>query len=296
MGDSTGSDTSVEAAEARRTWRSLEAVHGMIYFTPEAPPRYAEVGITSGRSGYFASRSAAIGAVGAEVVVATFYNFHPMVVHRAMQDVWTTTSPAAVLAARLDAVDASLRLAFGDELLASRELADAAIQLRRGAEVACAHPEGRPLFAGHAQLPWPDEPHLVLWHAQTLLREFRGDGHIAALTIEGLSGLEALISHAASGDVPAAGLRATRAWSDDEWAAGVEALVERGLLDRDGTFTDAGRAQRTRIEDLTDRLAMGPWAALGAERCTDLRALGRTLSQRIVDAGLLAVGRLRLDD
>jgi hypothetical protein len=296
MGDSTGSDTSVEAAEARRTWRSLEAVHGMIYFTPEAPPRYAEVGITSGRSGYFASRSAAMGAVEAEVVVATFYNFHPALVRRAMSDVWVTTTPAALIDARLAAVDASLRLAFGDELLASRELADAAATLRHAAEVACTRPEGRPLFAGHAQLPWPDEPHLVLWHAQTLLREFRGDGHISALTIEGLSGLEALISHAASGDVPAAALRATRAWSDDEWAAGVEALVERGLLDPAGAFTDAGRAQRVRIEDLTDRLALGPWAALGAERCTDLRALGRTLSQRIVDAGLLAVGRLRLDD
>ncbi len=294
-GTSATSDT-VDPAEARRTWRSLEAVHGMIYFTPEAPPRYAAVGITSGRTGYFASRSAAMGAVGAEVVVATFYNFHPALVRRAMHDVWTVTTPSAVLTARLDAVDASLRLAFGDELLASRELADAAVQLRRAAEVACERPEGRPLFAGHAQLDWPDEPHLVLWHAQTLLREFRGDGHIAALAIEGLSGLEALVSHAASGDVPAAGLRATRAWSDDEWAAGVEGLAARGLVDRDGAFTDAGRAQRARIEDLTDRLAAAPWAALGAERCADLRALGRTQSQSKVETGQLALGRLRQDD
>ena len=296
MGDSTSSVGTVDPAEARRTWRSLEAVHGMIYFTPEAPPRYADVGITSGRTGYFASRSAAMGAVGAEVVVATFYNFHPALVRRAMLDVWDVTSPAAVLGARLGAVDASLRLAFGDELLASRELADAATLLRRAAEVACAHPEGRPLFAGHAQLDWPDEPHLALWHAQTLLREFRGDGHIAALTIEGLSGLEALVSHAASGDVPAAALQATRAWTDDEWAAAVEELARRGLVDSDGAFTEAGRAQRARIEDLTDRLAAAPWAALGTERCAELRALGRVLSQRIVDAGLLAIGRLRLDD
>jgi hypothetical protein len=296
MGDSNSSVGTVDPAEARRTWRSLEAVHGMIYFTPEAPPRYADVGITSGRTGYFASRSAAMGAVGAEVVVATFYNFHPALVRRAMLDVWDVTSPAAVLGARLAAVDASLRLAFGDELLASPELADAATLLRRAAEVACAHPEGRPLFAGHAQLEWPDEPHLVLWHAQTLLREFRGDGHIAALTIEGLSGLEALVSHAASGDVPAAALQATRAWTDDEWSTGVEALAARGLVDSDGAFTEAGRTQRARIEDLTDRLAAAPWASLGPERCGELRALGRVLSQRIVDAGLLAIGRLRLDD
>lgn len=299
MSDLTGTSATngtVDPAEARRTWRSLEAVHGMIYFTPEAPPRYAEVGIVSGRTGYFASRAAAMGAVEPEVVVATFYNFHPALVRRAMHDVWAATTPTAMIDARLAAVDASLRLAFGDELLASRELADAADVLRGAAEVACERPEGRPLFAGHAQLAWPDEPHLVLWHAQTLLREFRGDGHIAALTIEGLSGLEALVSHAASGDVPAAGLRATRAWSDDEWAAGVDALAARGLVDSEGAFTEAGRAQRARIEDLTDRLAAAPWAALGAERCAELRRLGRTLSQHIVDAGLLAVGRLRLDD
>ena len=261
----------------------------MIYFSPDGPPLYAEVGVTHHRSAYFGSRAAAMGTVSAEVVIATFFNFHPGLVRRATNGLWDTTTPDQLLVARLAAADSSLRRAFGDEVLASAALADGAAALRRAAEAACERPEGRPLFAGHAGLPWPDEPHLVLWHAQTLLREFRGDGHIAALVVEGLSGLDALISHAASGDVPAAALQATRAWSDDEWAAGVASMAERGLVHADGSFTDAGRAQRERIESATDRLAAAPWAALGAEACASLRELGKDLTRRVVDAGLLAV-------
>jgi hypothetical protein len=283
-------------ADARRTWRSMEAVHGMIYFTPDAPAAYAAIGITSNRTGYFTSRAAAMGAVGAEVVIATFVNFHPGLVRRAMANAWSTATPAQVLEARLVAVDTSLRRAFDDDLLRSDDLAEAAATLREAALVACEHPEGRPLFAGHAELPWPDEPHLVLWHAQTLLREFRGDGHVAALTVEGLGGLDALVSHAASGDVPAAVLQATRAWSDDEWAAGVASMAERGLVHTDGTFTEAGREQRARIEDTTDRLAVAPWAAIGTDRAARVRAIGKVLTERVMAAGLLTFDPRRLED
>ena len=277
----------MDAVTARKTWRSMEAVHGMIYFTPDALPAYAAVGITKPRAGYFASRVAAMGAVPAEVVIATFYNFHPGLVRRSMENVWTLTSPTAMLTARLNAVDSSLRRAFGDEVLQSVELAEAAGLTQRAAMVACEHPEGRPLFAAHASLPWPEEPHLALWHGQTLLREFRGDGHIAALMLEGLTGLEALISHAASGDVPAAILQATRSWSDEEWQAGVEGLVAKGIVNADGTFTDAGRTQREAIEDATDRAAMAPYAELGDDAALTLRGTGKHLSRLVVDAGLL---------
>jgi hypothetical protein len=261
----------MDVGTARKTWRSMEAVHGMIYFTPDAPPAYAAVGIVKPRAGYFASRVAAMGAVPAEVVIATFYNFHPGLVRKSMENTWTLTSPTAMLTARLNAVDSSLRRAFGDEVLGSVELAEAAGLTQRAAMVACEHPEGRPLFAGHASLPWPEEPHLALWHGQSLLREFRGDGHIAALTLEGLSGLEALISHAASGDVPAAVLQASRAWSDDEWAAGIERLASRGLVDESGAFTEAGRAQRQAIEDATDRAALLPYQSLSDDDALTLR-------------------------
>jgi hypothetical protein len=286
----------VTPADARRTWRRLEAVHGMIYFTPDAPPRYSAVGVDHHRSGYFGSRVAAMGPVSAEVVIATFYNFHPALVRRSMDGLWDRTTPAAMLDARLAAVDDSLRRAFGPELLGSAELSDGAAILRRAALVACERPEGRPLFAAHASLPWPDEPHLALWHAQTLLREYRGDGHIAALVTEGLSGLDALVSHAASGDVPRAALQATRAWNDDEWDAGVASMAERGLVHTDGSFTDAGRAQRDRIEELTDRLAVAPWAAIGVDACDSLRDLGKVLTERVMAAGLLTIDPRRFDE
>ena len=277
----------MDAVTARKTWRSMEAVHGMIYFTPDALPAYAAVGITKPRAGYFASRVAAMGAVPAEVVIATFYNFHPGLVRHSMENVWTLSSPTAMLTARLNAVDSSLRRAFGDEVLQSVELAEAAGLTQRAAMVACEHPEGRPLFAAHAALPWPVEPHLALWHGQTLLREFRGDGHIAALMLAGLSGLEALISHAASGDVPAAILQATRAWNDEEWQAGVEGLAAKGIVNPDGTFTDAGRTQRQAIEDATDRAALAPYMALGDDAALTLRGTGKHLTRLVVDAGLL---------
>ena len=268
----------------------------MIYFTPDAPPRYAAAGVTHHRAGYFGSRVAAMGAVPADVVIATFYNFHPTLVRRAMDGLWSRTTPEQLLAARLAAVDDSLRRAFGDDLLRSAELADGAALLRRAAEVACEQPEGRPLFAAHASLPWPDEPHLVLWHAQTLLREFRGDGHIAALVCEGLGGLDALISHAASGDVPRAALQATRAWNDEEWEAGVASMAWRGLGHADGSFTEEGVAQRDRIEATTDRLALRPWATIGADACDRLRALGKILTKHVIDAGLLTIDPRRFDD
>jgi hypothetical protein len=270
----------ISPAEARRTWRSFEAVHGMIYFTPIAAEEYATVGVTRNRTGYFASRSAAMGSVDAEVVIATFYNFHPGLVRHAMAGAWQQTTPEAILAARLRAADRALRTAFDDATVGSAEFAFAVESLQRAALEASEHPEGRPLFAGHAALAWPDDPVVALWHAQTLLREFRGDGHIAALAVEGLSGLDVLISHAASGDVPAEVLRLTRAFSEDEWAAGIHSMAERGLVD----------------EATTDRLGLGPYAALGTDACATLRKTGRRLTELVVAAGLMQVDMSRLAD
>src|SRR5271165_6244863 len=214
---------------ARRTFRRAEPIHGMIYFTPYGPDAYAEVGITHQRMGYFASRSAAMGPAPAETVVATFFNFNPALVHQAIPAAWAIATPAQVLKARLEAVDRSLRQAFGEDV-GGPQVREAADLARRAAERASSRPQGRPLFAAHAALPWPDAPHLVLWHAQTLLREYRGDGHVALLLTEGLDGLGALITHAATGGIPAETLRTSRAWSVQEWAAGVERVREQDWL------------------------------------------------------------------
>jgi hypothetical protein len=276
----TGAGASPDAAlRARKTWRTAEPVHGMIYFVPEAATAYARLGIT-GRAGYFASRAAPMGAVSSEVVVSTFFNFNPELVHAAIPRAWEAATPAALVAARFDAADAAFRRVLGDSVVGSEEMRRAAALLRTAAEEAAQRTEGRPLAAGHAEVAWPDAPHLVLWHAQSVLREYRGDGHVAQLVTHGLSGLEALVTHAAVCDVPAPVLKSTRAWSDEAWDEAADALRGRGWLERgDGLrFTEWGAAQRRAIEDGTDVLAAAPYGALGDERCTELRALMRPWS------------------
>jgi hypothetical protein len=272
--------TSAEGLMARKTWRTLEPSHGMIYFVPEASAAYERLGIT-GRMGYFASRAAPMGAVTPEVVVSTFFNFNPVLVHAAIPRAWEITTPASLLAARLEAVDGAFRRLLGDEVIASPEMKRAA-QLARGmAEVAGTRVEGRPLCAGHANLPWPEEPHLALWQAQSVLREFRGDGHIALLLTHGLSGIEALITHGSTGDVPQRILQSTRGWTDEEWHAAAVSLQERGWLTEgnDPILTERGLQQRQEIEDQTDLLAAAPYAALGEAGCAELRTLTRPWSK-----------------
>lgn len=268
---------------ARKTWRTLEPIHGAIYFAAEAREEYAAAGLDDRMTGYFASRSAPMGPVPAEVVIATFFNFDPDLVRRCIDGVWDRVSPGEMLAARLRGADRMLRHHARDFVDAS-ETAEAAELARTAALAASERPEGRPLFAGHASLPWPDEPHLVLWHAQSLLREYRGDGHIAALTVEGLDGCEALVTHAAAGDVSSDILRATRQRTGDDWLAAEERLRERGWLDPDLALTDLGRERRDWIEARTDELAAAPYDAIGVEGCERLRQICRPISTAMMAA------------
>jgi hypothetical protein len=273
---------------ARKMWRTLEPYHGLVYFAPEAAAAYAALGV-HGRDGYFASRAAAMGAVPADVVIATFFNFNPEAVRHAIPAAWEAASPAQLLDARHSAAAAALRRAAGD-LLDGPEVARAAA-LARIATEACT-PAGRPLYAAHASLPWPDAPPLALWHAITVLREFRGDGHIACLVEAGLDGIDALVMHAASGEVPRVALQTSRRWNDDAWDASVARLGDRGLVQPDGSFTQAGAALRQQIEDRTDALALAPWTALGEDGCDELRGLVRPLSKAIVSGGTFGLASL----
>lgn len=268
---------------ARKTWRTLEPIHAAIYFAAEARDEYAAIGIDDRMTGYFASRSAPMGAVSAEVVMATFFNFDPGLVQRSMEGVWDRLTPAEVIAARLRGADRMIRRHAG-AFVGTDDLTEAADLARAAALAACDRPEGRPLFAGHASLPWPVEPHLVLWHAQSLLREYRGDGHITALAVEDLDGCEALVTHAAAGDVSADILRATRQRTGDDWLAAEERLRERGWLDPDLAFTDLGRERRDWIEARTDELAAAPYDAIGTDGCARLRELCRPISKAMMGA------------
>lgn len=271
----------MEPVMARKMWRTLEPYHGIVYFAPEATAAYEALGVV-GSDGYFASRAAPMGAVPAGVVVATFFNFNPASVHEAIPSAWHVATPAQLLEARLTAADQALRRVLGDQL--DDQSVGRAAELARTATEGCVA-AGRPLYAAHASLPWPAEPHLKLWHAITLLREFRGDGHIAGLVDAGLDGIDALVLHAASGEVPRAVLQTSRQWDDETWEASVAKLHDRGLVDDAGAFTDAGAARRQHIENRTDGLALAPWEALGEEGCDELRTLVRPLSKAIVESG-----------
>ena len=271
-----------------RAHRAVDPLHSHIYFAPETDEHLAALGLRSGRMVYFAGRAAPMGPVGAGVVTATFYNFSPSLVAHMIPRAWTLASPEQVVAARLDAARASLTRLLGEETAGSPEVAELAGLLRDACSALT--PEGRPLYAGHADLPWPEEPLLQMWHGATLLREHRGDGHIAALLHAGLSGLEALITHSATGrgfTVPAA--KATRGWKDEEWAAACAALADRGLLDDDG-LTAEGEELRARIETHTDALAADPWLSLGAEATGRVVELGKGLSRRITENGAFGQG------
>jgi hypothetical protein len=267
---------------AREMWRALETLHMTVYFAPEPRDAYRRAGLRGGWMGYFASRSAAMGPVPAEVVMATFYNFHPRMVRRAIPDAWGFASPERVLAARFEGADAALRRLLGGWAGApgAAEAAALARQAMEGQD-----PSGRPLFAAHATLPWPEPPHLALWHAATLYREFRGDGHVACLTVEGIDGAEAHVLAAGAGQLPGSFLREYRGWSEEEWAAAVERLRARGWVDAGGSLTEAGRAARDARERRTDDLSMPPWRHLGPAGCARLLDLLGPPVRLVVDGG-----------
>ena len=173
----------------RSAHNATNSLHSLIYFAPETEHYLTGVGLRGNRMCYFAGRAAPMGAVGPGVVAATFYNFNPALVAQSIPAAWELATPAAVIDARYVAVDAALTRLLGEDVIASADMLTLA-ELVRAAAAGCA-PEGRPLYAGNADLSWPDAPHLVMWHALTLLREHRGDGHICALACAGLSGIEA---------------------------------------------------------------------------------------------------------
>jgi len=268
----------------RRAHHATNSLHSLIYFAPEAEEHFTAAGLKPGRMCYFAGRSAPMGAVGPGVVTATFFNFSPALVAQSIPAAWDLARPAAIIDVRFAAADVILRRLLGPAA-ASPELRTMASLVREAAS-ACT-PEGRPLYAGHADLDWPDGPPQVqLWHGLTLVREYRGDGHIAALVAAGLSGLEALVSHTATGKgfIPEFA-RSSRGWSEAEWAAACDRLAVRGLLDRDGALTPAGHEVRAQVERDTDRMAAAPWLHLGDERTEEVVRIGRELTRVVATAG-----------
>ena len=270
------------SAHARTLWALGETIHAVVYFAPETAETLKAAGLKGGWMGYFASRSAALGPVGPEAVIATFYNFHPARVRRALPDAWSFSSPQRALEGRYETAGAALRRLLQDEVPEA--------ELREGAEIlraalSEADPAGRPLFAAHVALPEPEDPLLALWHWCTVWREYRGDAHVAALVSEGVGGCECHLLLAASSAIPGEMLQGFRGWSDEEWRAAAERLQARGLLDENGQITDEGRAVRERVERITDERSGDVWRAAGDATTERLIELLKQPAALIVERG-----------
>ncbi len=263
---------------ARRLWQRLELIHAVTYFSPEATDALRDAGYKGFWMGYFAGRAAPLGPVGPEVVTALFYNFAPARVARAIPDAWDFAPPEAALGARLHGSIAALQRSLGDA-----DVTEVAELARRAAE--SAPPEGRALFAANAALPWPDDPVGVLWHAATLLREHRGDGHVAVLTAAGVAGREANVLHSAAGGAPPEFMTFGRDYDDVEWAANVAGLSDRGLMTPDGVLTADGSAFKAEIEGRTDRIALTAYVTLDDEEIARLIGLLTPLARAVIATG-----------
>ncbi|MFF5082811.1 hypothetical protein ACFY36_37710 [Actinoplanes sp. NPDC000266] len=239
----------------RELWSLFEPLHAVTYFTPQAGAAFEAAGLTGFWRRYFAGRAAALGAVGAGPVTAAFFGFAPRMVERALPSVWTRITPPDAIAARTAGAVAALSDLFDG--LAPSTVAAAAEALEEPARAA--RLPGRVLAAAHADLPWPQEPVARLWHAATILREHRGDGHVAALLTAGVDGCESLVWRAGlDGGRLREVTQPARGWTDEEWRAAGERLADRGWLTSEGVATGAGRDAYAEVEALTDRLAAPP--------------------------------------
>lgn len=270
-------------ATARRLWALGEPYHALTYFADESRAAGEAAGLTGFWNGYFAFRAAPLGPVGPEVVTASFYNFAAQFVARRVPAVWDAVTPDAALEARLAGVDAAAGRVLGEQWATSTDAAEAAELARLAAEAVDA--AGRPLAAANTAVPWPDEPHLVLWQALTTLREHRGDGHNAALLQREVGGAAAHVLASAAGRTDREWLMRARGWDEEAWAAAAAELADRGWIDDDEALTAEGTAMVAVIEADTDRLALGPWRALGDARCDRLAELLAPVRRAVVAGG-----------
>jgi len=292
------------APTARRMWTLFEPVHVVSYFSPAAKDAFEQAGLRGFWRGYFAGRAAPIGPVGPAPVVAAFFSFAPGMVSRALPAIWDLITPADALAVRLSGAAAALTGLLGltaAEPVPGQVVAAADRLAEVAASTAGREGAGRPLGGPNAALPVPDEPLARLWHAATVLREHRGDGHVAALVAAGLDGPEALALRAglrraagsAYGHVPGAWKRSElqpmRGWTDDEWDAAGARLTARGLLAEDGSATPAGVTLHNDIEAATDLAAARPWTRLTDGETAELARLLEPVSQAC--AAVLPFGR-----
>jgi hypothetical protein len=265
---------------ARSMWTLFEPVHAVTYFAAEARSAYEQAGLRGFWRGYFAGRAAPLGAASAAVVAASFFNFAPAFVARAIPGVWELITPEEALRVRLAGAAEGLgRLLAGQEAAAAGDLLWRAIgELDFSGRVLAAANAALPVLAGEdvAASPGSSASSAAaglgrLWQAATLLREHRGDGHFAALAAADIDGCEAVVLRCCL-DLRREDMQPVRGWTDEAWDGALSRLAARGWVGADGTLTSAGREAHAAVEDATDRAASRPWARLGPEATAEIAA------------------------
>jgi hypothetical protein len=252
---------------ARRMFELVEPIGVIPYSADEPNEAMFALGFTNYWDTYFAGRAAPLGLAPAEVVDALFYNFAPGEVARHIPKVWRTTTPEGAIAARERGCVKALRRILGDHV-DSPAFARAAELLLMAATSAPG--EGRPMYAALRAIPVPDGVVARLFHAASLLREHRGDGHIAALMIEGVGRLEAHALYALAMGMPAERFGRIHHLPAAQLAAVTGGMHDRGLIGDDGWLSDLGRAVNQRVESLTDDLAAKPYESLAPDELDEL--------------------------
>ena len=235
---------------ARRLAAAIEPFVGQVYFSPECHAAYAALGFDPSPgdangvalpdgAAYFTSRGSVMGQVHGTVVAAAFGVFNPAAVVPAVTYGWTLTDATTICTARTDGALAQLRRILGDEPDGLHRV----VQLLLTA-VEPLRPDGKPLFAGITALPMPEPPLGVAWRLGDMLREYRGDAHIAAWTGAGFDPPEIGLLTERYWGLPARSYVRTRAWTSDDLDAAEERLRSRGLFEADGSGHDRGRAGR----------------------------------------------------
>lgn len=263
-------------------------LHVPIYFAREAADEYAKEGV-EGRGGYFGSRTAAMGELPTESVIATFYNFSPDVVSPAMDGMWETTTAEEMQLARWR-LAALIFDSVGRDESWTDGVAEANGVLR--GVVDGLDWGGRVMAAGNYDAlglldrsPWADDALVRLWQLATIVREWRGDAHIALLVSEPLSPVECtVITHAQYGGFT----KDSRGWAADAWDAAVARLVDRGWISDEETLTAEGKQRRDALEERTNDLSRAMWAGMSD---ADVNHLGDLL-EPVVDA-IIESGRLK---
>jgi hypothetical protein len=274
---------------ARAMWTMFEPVHDVAYFAPEALGAFTEAGLRGYWRGYFAGRAAPLGGSRAAVVTASFYNFAPAFVARAIPGVWELITPQEAIAVREAGAAASLRRLLDGREAEAAKAADLLWRAVEDLDFA-----GRVLSAANSELPVSGDPLTRLWQATTLLREHRGDGHFAALTAAGIDGCEAVVLRCAK-DISRDLMQPVRGWTDEEWDAAAARLAERGWIGEDATLTAAGRVVHDTVEAATDQAAERPWNRMGAAGLAEVADVLLPLAQACAAAlpEVIPVGRLR---